>query len=117
MPDVFVGSIHHCSFENFQAILSPLRMTVSDGEILYAESCVIGEMNLSLVHEFVFKKTSDKTCVFAGRFMNVNDAPVPEEISAFLFTKLQEMAEALKEYCEKMETSLFEPAFQKNKMN
>lgn len=116
-PDVFVGSIHHCSFENYQAIISPLRMTLSDEGILYAESCRIEEMNLLLVHEFIFKKISDKTCGFACRFMNANDSPVSEEINASLFKKMQKMAERLKEYCEKMETSLFEPAFQTHKMN
>jgi hypothetical protein len=114
MPDVFVGSIHRCSFENYQAILSPLRMTLSDEGIIYAESCRIEEMNLTLVHEFIFKKISDTTCVFACRFMNMNDFPVPEDINASLFNKMQEMAGKLKEYCEKMETSLFEPVFQKN---
>ena len=53
-PEVFVGSIHHCSFENYQAIISPLRMNLSDEGILYAESCQIEKMNLSLVYEFVF---------------------------------------------------------------
>jgi Protein of unknown function (DUF2652) len=116
-PEVFVGSIHHCSFENYKAILSPLRMNLSDEGILYAESCSIEEMNLSLVHEFIFRKISDTTCGFAFRIMNVNDFPVPEDIHASLFNKMREMTERLKDYCEKMETSLFEPSFQKNKMN
>jgi hypothetical protein len=111
-PEVFVGSVHHCSFENFQATLSPLRMTMTAEEIIYAESCFIKEMNLSLVHEFIFRKTDDKNCHFSCRFMNADDAELPADTRALLFTKMQEMAEKLKEYCEKMETSLFEPAFQ-----
>lgn len=111
-PEVFVGSIHRCSFEDFQAILSPLRMSLSDEGILYAESCTVAEMNLSLVHEFIFKKINDKSCSFACRFINASDSPIPEDISTLLFNKMKEMAEKLKEYCEQMETSFFEPAFQ-----
>jgi hypothetical protein len=112
-PEVFIGSIHRCSFENYHAILSPLRMTLSDEGIIYAESCSIEEMKLSLVHEFIFTKISDTTCGFACRFMNMNGSTVSKDIHASLVTKMREMAERLKEYCEKMETSLFEAGFQK----
>jgi len=112
-PEVFVGSTHHCSFENYQAILSPLRMTMTAEEITYAESCIISEMNLSLVHEFIFRKINEDNCYFACRFMNAYDAALPAETQTLLFNKMQEMADKLKEYCEKMEISLFEPAFQK----
>lgn len=105
MPDVFVGSIHHCTFDDYQAIISPLRMTPSDEGIIYAESCRIQEMNLSLVHEFVFKKIDEKNCGFGSRFMNAGESPVPKEVYAALFEKMQQMAERLKEYCEKMEKS------------
>src|SRR4051794_24057046 len=54
-PDVLVGSIHHCTFENYHAVISPLRMTFSGEEIRYAESWRIEDMNASLVYEFVFK--------------------------------------------------------------
>ncbi|MEJ0101294.1 MAG: DUF2652 domain-containing protein [Bacteroidota bacterium] len=103
VPDVFIGSIHRCTFENFQAIISPLRMTPSDEGLMYAESCRIEEMNLSLVHEYVFKKINEKACRFACRFINVGESPVPEEINASLFNNMRQMAERLKEYCEKEE--------------
>ena len=101
-PLVYVGSVHYCSFEDYQAIVSPLRMTLSGEGILYAESCQMKEMNLSLVHEFVFKKIDEKTCRFASRFMNAGESPVPEAINAALSEKMQRMAEKLKAYCEKM---------------
>lgn len=117
MPDVFVGSVHHCQFDNYKAVLSPMRMTLSDEGIIYAESCRIEELNLYLVHEFIFKKITDKSCLFSSRFMNMSDSPIPEEINSQLLKKMQAMAESLKEYCEKMETSLFEPSFQKSIIN
>ncbi|MEI9912003.1 MAG: hypothetical protein WDO71_21580 [Bacteroidota bacterium] len=81
--------------------------------IIYAESCSIKAINLSLVYEFIFTKISDTTCGFACRFMNMNESPVPGNIHGSLFAKMQEMAERLKEYCEKMETSLFEGGISK----
>ncbi|MEP7170433.1 MAG: DUF2652 domain-containing protein, partial [Bacteroidota bacterium] len=101
MPTPFIGSIHHCTFENYKATISPLRMTLTDEGIMYAESFRIEEMNLSLVYEFVFKKTGENTCNFAERFMNAIESPVPKEINADLFEKMQLTAEKLKEYCEK----------------
>jgi hypothetical protein len=100
-PDVFVGSIHYCTFKDYQTIVSPLQMTVSEGGIAYAESCRMEEMNLSLVYEFVFRETGEKACGFATRFMNAHDSPLPEEVKAVLFERMQQMAENLKEYCEK----------------
>jgi hypothetical protein len=107
VPDVFIGSIHYCTFENHQAIISPLRMTVSDDGIMFAESCQVKEMNISLVHESVFKKIHEKTCSFATRFMNAGESAIPQEINAALFEKMKGMAESLKAYCEKMEVPGF----------
>jgi hypothetical protein len=113
-PEVFIGSIHHCSFENYQAVVSPIRMLPSDDGILYVESCQIKELNLSLVYEYVFKKNNGKNCSFACRFMNAGETPIPEEINASLFEKLKAMAEKLKEWCENIERSQVENIFQKN---
>jgi hypothetical protein len=99
MPHVFIGSIHYCTFDDFQAIVSPLKMTLSDEEIVYAESWRIEERNLSLVYEYVFKKVDENNCEFASRFMNADQSPVPEEVKAALSEKMQQMAERLKEYC------------------
>lgn len=114
LPDVFVGSIHHCTFENYQAIISPLQMSLTDEGILYAESYKIESMALSLVHEYVCRKIDEKTCAFSCRFMNAGESPVPEAVNATLFEEMQRMAEGLKEHCEKMSETVFEPAFKKN---
>lgn len=100
IPHVFVGSIHQCTFRDYDAIVSPLRMTVFADGITYAESCRIEELDISLVHEFKFKKINDKASTFASRCMNAGDAPVPADIKALLFERMQQMAENLKAYCE-----------------
>jgi hypothetical protein len=100
-PHVVIGSIHSCRFEDYEAIVSPVRMTASGDEVFYAESCQIKEMNLSLVHEFVFKKTGENTCIFATRFLNAGDHPIPEDIKAILLGRIEQMAERLKDYCER----------------
>lgn len=102
-PDVFVGSLHCCTFENYQAIISPLRMDLSEKVIIYAESCRIEEMGLFLVHEFVFEKTAERTCIFSARFMNDSGSTVSEETNTAFLERFQQMAESLKVHCEKME--------------
>lgn len=112
IPDVFVGSIHHCTFDDLKTIISPLRMNLTDEGIIYAESCRIDELDLSMVHEYIFKKKSDTESIFACRSLNVNDTHDPEEIKVTISNKMNSMAESLKVYCEKIEKSFFEPSFQ-----
>jgi hypothetical protein len=100
MPNVFLGSIHYCTFDSFDAIISPLRMTLSDEAILYAESCRIDEMDLLLVYEFIFKKLDDGNCSFASRFMNAGESSIPGQIHDTLFAKMEEVAKKLKAHCE-----------------
>jgi hypothetical protein len=107
MPDVFVGSIHRCTFENYQATISPLRMIRENEGMLFAESCEIPEMNLSLVYEYVCKKINEETCGFACRILNKGDTLITEEKKSMLFNDLKQMTEKLKAYCEKLEESFF----------
>jgi hypothetical protein len=101
MPGVFIGSIHHCIFKDHQSVISPLQMTSSDERIMYAESCKIKEMNISVVYEFLFKKMNEHTCSLASRFMNVGESPLSPEGNSFLFKQMQQMTESLKTHCEK----------------
>ena len=112
IPDVFVGTIHHCTFDDLKTIISPMRMRFTDEGIIYAESCRIDELDLSMVHEYIFKKDGDLKCIFGCRSLNMNDTPVPDEINTSITNKMKAMAESLKDYCEKMEKSFFEPSFQ-----
>lgn len=111
--EVYIGSTHVCMFKDYKAVLSPDRVTISDEGIMFAESCMIEEMNLSLIYEFVFKKKDEKNTLFAYRFINNNDSPIAEDLKYKLSEQLKAMAESLKEYSERMDTSFFEPAFRK----
>lgn len=114
IPQVFVGSVHYCRFENFQAIVSPLRMTLMNDKIIYAESCVVNELGLQLVHEYVFEKIDEKTSRFSGRYMNAGKGAINDETKQWLDNHLEKTAEKLADYCVQMEGAAFEPAFQKN---
>ena len=106
-PDVYVGSMHHCTFENYRADISPLKMELSEEAILFAESCTIIEKNISLVYEYIFKNTGAKNCSFACRILNRSVNPVPDEINNRLYTGMKQMSEKLKSVCEAMDKSFF----------
>jgi hypothetical protein len=114
MPQVFVGSIHYCTFDNYQAIVSPLKMTLSADRIVYAESCQIKETGLTLVHEYIFYKMDEKTCRVAYRLMNAGSSPVPDAMKVVLAERMKQIAEKLADHCVKMEETSFDPAFQKH---
>ncbi len=99
MPHVFIGSIHRCTFDDFKATISPLKMTLSDEEIIYGESWRIEERNLSLIYEYVFRKVDENSCELALRFMNAGQSPIPKDLNTALSEQMQGMAERLKEYC------------------
>ena len=107
VPELLIGSTHHCTFENYHATISPLRMTLSEEGIMYAERCNVQEMHLSLIYEFVFKKMDEKRCMLTTRFINDSECFIPEELNAALFDQLQQMCESLKAYCEKMKETSF----------
>jgi len=107
MPTVFVGSIHRCEFDHYNAIISPIRMQQLEEGIIFAESFRIPEMDLSLVYEYVFKKSGEHTSGFACRILNAGDKPVPEELNKMLFKDLKQMSESLKIYSEALEKSFF----------
>jgi hypothetical protein len=111
IPQVFVGSIHYCSFQNYQCVVSPLWMTVADDNIGYAESCHIGSQGISLVYEYVFNKVDEKRSRLSYRFLNVGNTPLSDEMNTILFKRMDAMVQSLVAYCGKIEVSLFEPAF------
>lgn len=108
-PFVFVGSRHHCTFQEYLAMVSPLRMTLSGEGILYAESCQLQEPNHSLVYEFVFKKVTETSCFFAVRCMNAGETQLPKEVKAAILERMQQMAQNLKTYCETVTAAQPEP--------
>ena len=113
-PGVYVGSLHQCTFDNYNSFISPLNMTLSEEGILYAESFRVPDMDISQIHEFFFKKVDDETCDFLYRSMNEGDLPVPEKMKTALAANMERLSAALKTYCEGMEGSFFDPAFKKS---
>ena len=101
-PDVYIGSTHHCIFDQYEAMVSPLRMTASSEGIMFAESCIIQGQDLSLVYEMVFKKHDNDTCKFSCRFMSTVETPIQEDMNACLLERLEQMANALKALSEKL---------------
>ena len=106
-PNAFVGSIHYCTFEDYKTVISPLQMELHEEGIVYAESCKIEEMNLSLVYEFTIKKINENACIFASRFMNAGESPISAELNSMLFKNMQGIVEKLKSASEKLEKSFF----------
>ena len=101
IPDAFIGNVHLCTFDDFKAIVSPVLMEYSEGEIKYAESCRVEEMGLRTIHEFVFTATGTDTCHFAARCMQTQDSKTSEDVYRVLSQRLEIMAHALKAYIEK----------------
>lgn len=101
IPAAFIGSVHFCTFDNYEAIVSPLQMTILTDQINYAESCRIEALDLSLIHEIIFKKITGHSCFLVGRIINAGKTPIDEETSAMLSHSLLEMAQSLKAHCEK----------------
>ena len=99
-PIVYVGSIHRCTFENCQVVVSPLRMKLTGDSILYAESWRNEELNLSLVYEYAFRKTDDFNSTFGLRCMNVEAFSLAAEQHDALLPNVQQMTNMLKSYCE-----------------
>jgi len=100
-PNAFIGSTHHLIFEKCRATVSPLRMTFSDEGIMYAESCLIPEMDLQVNLEIVCKKSGDKNCIVTWRFINSSVKPLPEETGRIFFDRMKTIMDELKDFSEK----------------
>lgn len=105
--EAFLGSIHHCTFEGYTSVISPIRMSISDDTIHYAETCRLEELGIAVIHEYVCQKTADDGTRFSFRLLNAGDAPLPAEMATKLLDKQTHLVNKLKEYCEKMEESFF----------
>lgn len=107
VPTVFIGSIHYCTFSNYQAIASPMQMTITENEIVYIESCRMDEKALSVVYEFHFKKLTETTCMVHCQLLNAGDLPIAEKEKTLLSENVREIVKNLKTYCENHEPAFF----------
>jgi len=101
VPTAYIGSVHHGTFENYEADISPLKMTVSEEGILYAEIYSFNKMNAALVVEFLLRDIDGTSCTLACRVLKKDESPVPEELSNRFFDGIKQMAEKLKSLSEK----------------
>jgi class 3 adenylate cyclase len=101
-PDVFIGSIHYCVFENCRVTVSPLNVTFSDEGIMYAEGWEIPEMNLHLNLEFVFRRVDEKNCRLAWRFVNAAATEITADQKQFFFARMKTAVDELKTFCENL---------------
>ncbi len=107
IPAVFVGSVHHCTFEHCRIVISPIRVLISDEGIMYAESFKVAEGDYFLILEFVIKRINEKSSSFGWRFFNAGESPLPETTRSAFFDKFKSAAEALKTHCEEKAFSFF----------
>jgi hypothetical protein len=101
VPGVFIGSVHRCTFDGYEAIVSPLRMTSSSEGIMLAETYFIPGYELSLICELLFRKIDNNTCRMSGRFLNSVESPIPDELNVLLGDQLKCMADSIKALMEK----------------
>ncbi len=84
-------------------------MTFTGEGIMYAESCEIPALNLRVNLEFVIRKISDNSSILAWRFANSGETPLSGESNNIFFDRMKMITDELKNFCEKIEHSLFEP--------
>lgn len=109
MDGVFIGSIHHCSFENYTTIVSPVSMQLSDSAVSYSEKCTIEEMEITLIHEFITSQLTETTSSFSCRIINISFHAIPASLHESLAAAGRQMTERLKEFCEQTNISVFKP--------
>jgi hypothetical protein len=97
----YVGSLHSCAFEDYQAVVSPVKRAISKDEVIYVEKTTIDAMNLEFIYEYRFRPTESNGCQLDCRVLSVSDIPLSKETHYFLFEDLRKSCNRLKEYCEK----------------
>jgi len=95
----FVGSIHFCSFDDVTAIISPVRTSHQNEEVIYAETLVVEQSEIYTVYEFRFRASSGG-CSLTARILTLDDKYLPEPKYNFLFEGLKESCHNLKAFCE-----------------
>ncbi|MDO9376490.1 MAG: DUF2652 domain-containing protein [Ferruginibacter sp.] len=100
-PAVFIGSVHLCTFDDLVATVSPIRMNIAEDGILYAERCSIQGTEYTLIHEYIFNKKEENSCVISVRCMNAGVTPLPASLQESLAEKLKAFGASVKALMEK----------------
>jgi len=98
--DVYIGSVHYCKFDGQTTTISPLRMTISEDGVIYAERCEVKELNLNVINEFAIRSKGGDQCKLTVRFINSGETEISDETRQLLMTKIRIMGESLKSHCE-----------------
>ncbi|MGE5106824.1 MAG: DUF2652 domain-containing protein [Sphingobacteriales bacterium] len=96
---VFIGSVHHCFFDNLEDVVSPVAIKLGDKEIIYAELHEVEQVNASAVFEFRFRDEGDG-CEMACGIKSVKERPLTKELHYFLFEDMKLSLDKFKAYCE-----------------
>jgi hypothetical protein len=73
---------------------------------MYAENCLYEDLDLSVVHEFVFKKTGANTCTLATRFLSAGETILPESTNELLFQRIKTLIDALEVFLNEISAKL-----------
>ena len=96
----YVGSLHTCVFEDYQAVISPVKRIISRNEVIYVERVTIEAMKLEFIYEYRFRPSALNVCQLDCRVISVTENPLSKEAHYYLFEDLRKSCKKLKEYCE-----------------
>jgi hypothetical protein len=105
----FIGSTHHCFFDDYQATVSPIRMDLDGDHIAYAERCTIRDLGYEFVYEFRITSTSENFSLLSCRLLNNSDISIDGVFQQRLHDDLHQMIHLLKYRVENMGESRFAP--------
>ncbi len=94
----YVGSLHSCVFDDYRAVISPIKSTIHKDEVVYAEKMEVPEMDLTVVYEYRFRPASPKGCQLDCRVLPVEGKPLDQETHYYLFENLRKSCDRLKVY-------------------
>jgi hypothetical protein len=96
----YVGSLHTCVFQDYRAVITPLKRMINNEEVIYVEKMSVDVMDLEVIYEDRFRPTSSGGCQLDCRVMSASDTPLSSEAHYYLFEDLRKSCRNLKEYCE-----------------
>ena len=96
----YIGSLHTCIFQDFEARITPLKLNMGGGELIYAEQMTIPEMNVDLIYEYRFRSVGPAQSEVICRLIENNDKYLPDELRYHFFEGMRKSCNRLKEYCE-----------------
>jgi len=85
----YVGSLHTCLFEDYEAIISPLKLKINKEEVMYAEQVKVAAMDLDVIYEYRFRPKDDKGCQMDCRVLPTDGKTLAPELQYYLTEDLR----------------------------